>query len=267
MWVRTQPPCWHDDLLKKGYKDPLTPPTPGIQATMASIASVNFHNTIQRLDSEALADTNDEGLHAPTLLEVLDLRYWTMLLDACLHSEEKGMRKLQELFDDLPHILDADDQDVERMAVQTKLIDDALMIANQETKSVTDKGPSQGRSKLMIIGSTPTRDAVAQRPKSLLTRLPIPEDEKDSIIQYCAEIEANQAAADLDKLEASRLGPSVPWLPPRQLEVRLGGLENRMWMHPNINHLAPITIEMWKCWASLSNQEMAIAEKNAVNNE
>ena len=24
-----------------------------------------------------------------------------------------------------------------------------------------------------------------------------------------------------------------------------------MWMHPNINHLAPITVEMWKCWASL----------------
>lgn len=86
---------------------------------MASIANTNFHSTVHRLDSEALADTNDEGLHAPTLLEVLDLRYWTMLLDACLHSEDKGMRKLQELFDDLPHILTADDQDYERMTVQT----------------------------------------------------------------------------------------------------------------------------------------------------
>ena len=164
-------------------------------------------------------------------------------------------------------ILAADDQDAERMAVQTKLINDALMIANQEAKSVTDKGTNHGRSKLLIIGSTPTREVVAQRPKSLLTRLPIPEDEKDSIIQYCAEIEANQVAANLDKLETSGLGPSVPWLPPRQLEVCLGGLENRMWMHPNINHLAPITIEMWKCWASLSDQEMAIAVNNVVNNE
>lgn len=267
MFDRAQPPCWHDDLIKKGYKDPLTPPTPGIQATMASIASENFHNTVQRLDTEAMADTNDEGLHAPTLLEVLDLRYWTMLLDSCLHSEEKGMRKLQELFEDLPNILTADDQDIERMAVQTKLIDDALMAANQEGKAVPNNGTTQGKSRLLIIGSTPTRDVVTQRPKSLLTRLPIPEDEKESIIQYCADIEANQAAADLDKLETSGLGPSVPWLPPRQLELRLGGLENRMWMHPNINHLAPITVEMWKCWASLSEQEMTVAVSNAVNNE
>ena len=262
-----QPPSWHDDLIRKGYKDPLTPPTPGIQATMASIASVNFHNTVQKLDLEALSDTNEEGLHAPTLLEVLDLRYWTMLLVACLHSEEKGMRKLQEIFDDLPNILAADDQDAERMAVQTKLIDDALIIANQEKKSGTENGGQQRKSTILIIGSTPERDVVTQRPKSLLTRLPIPEDEKDSIIQYCAEIEANQAAADLDKLEASGIGPSVPWLPPRQLELRLGGLENRMWMHPNINHLAPITVEMWRCWASLSEQEVAEAISNAVNNE
>ena len=262
-----QPPCWHEDLVKKGYKDPLTPPTPGIQATMASIASTNFHTTVQRLDTEAMADTNEEGLHAPTLLEVLDLTFWTMLLDSCLHSEEKGMRKLQELFDDLPNILATDDQDAERMAVQTKLIDEALRSANPEVKNVTEKGVQQRKSTLLVIGGTPTRDVVSQRPKSLLSRLPIPEDEKDSIIQYCAEIFANQAAADLDKLEASGLGPSVPWLPPRQLELRLGGLENRMWMHPNINHLAPITIEMWKCWASLSDQEIAICISNAVNNE
>ena len=234
---------------------------------MASIASTNFHNTVQRLDSEALADINDEGLHAPTLLEVLDLRYWTMLLDSCLHSEEKGMRKLQELFDDLPNILAADDQDSERMAMQTKLIDEALLSANPEVKNVVDKGTTQGRSTILVIGGSPTRDVVSQRPKSLLSRLPIPADEKESIIQYCAEITANQAAADLDKLEASGLGPSVPWLPPRQLEVRLGGLENRMWMHPNINNLAPITVEMWKCWASLSDQEVAVAISNAVHNE
>ena len=234
MYDRVEPPCWHDDLIKKGYKDPLTPPTPGIQATMASIASENFHSTVQRLDTEALADTNDKGLHAPTLLEVLDLRYWTMLLDSCLHSEEKGMRKLQELFEDLPNILTADNQDIEKMAVQTKLIDDALLAANQEVKAGPNNGSTLGKSKLLIIGSTPSRDVVAQRPKSLLTRLPIPEEEKKSIIQYCAEIEANQAAADMDKLETSGLGPSVPWLPPRQLELRLDGLENRMWMHPNI---------------------------------
>lgn len=179
----------------------------------------------------------------------------------------ENFHKLQELFDDLPHILTADDQDTERMAMQTKLIDEALMIANQEAKSGSENGVIQGKSKLLIIGSTPTKDVVAQRPKSLLTRLPILEDEKESIIQYCAEIEANQAAADLDKLETSGLGPSVPWLPPRQLELRLGGLENRMWMHPNINHLAPITVEMWKCWASLSEQDVAAAISNAVNNE
>lgn len=262
-----QPPCWHEDLVKKGYKDPLTPPTPGIQATMASIASVQFHTTVQRMDTEAMADTNEEGFHAPTLLEILDLTYWTMLLDACLHSEEKGLRKLQELCDDLPNILAADDQDSDRMAIQTKLIDDALLLANPEVKSITEKGSNQTKSTILVIGDSPKRDVVTQRPKSLLTRLPIPADEKDAIFQYCADIAANQMAADRDKLEASGLGPSVPWLPPRQLELRLGGLENWMWMHPNINHLAPITVDMWKCWASLSEQEVAVCISNAINNE
>ena len=212
-----QPPCWHDDLVKKGYKEPLAPPTPGIQATMASIASADFHATVQRLDTKPIADTNKEGLHVPTLLEVLDLRYWTMLLDACLHSKEKSLRKLQELFDDLPNILATDDQDSERMVVQTKLIDDALLSANPEVKNPLENGSNQAKSKLLVIGGTPTRDVVSQCPKSLLTRLPIPEDEKDSILQYCADIAANQAAADLDKLEASGLGPLVPWLPPKHL--------------------------------------------------
>lgn len=120
---------------------------------------------------------------------------------------------------------------------------------------------------MLIIGCTSTRDAVHQRPKLLLTQLPIPEDDKEAIIQYCAEIEANQAVADLDKLEASGMGPYVPWLPPRQLELHLGGLENRMWMHPNINHMAPINVEMWKCWASLSDQEIATTIAQAENNE
>jgi hypothetical protein len=262
-----QPPTWHEDLLKKCYGELPSPPTPGIQATMASIASEAFHSTVQRLDNEALLDTNDEGLHAPTLLEVLDLRYWTMLLDACLHSEEKGLQKLQQLYEDLPNILAADDQDCERMAIQSKMIDEALMSANQEKQKTAATGTKTGKSTLLVIGGTPTRDVVNQRPPSLLTRLPIPEEEKESIIQYCAEIEACQAAADLDKLEASGMGPSVPWLPPRQLELRLGGLENRMWMHPNINHLAPITVEMWKCWASLSEQELSTAIAHAENNE
>ena len=218
---------------------------------MASIASENFHNMVQRLNNEALADTNEGGLHAPTLLEVLDLRYWTMFLDACLHSEEKGMRKLQELFEDLPHILTADDQDCERMAAQTKLIDEVLLLANQEVKNLAENGANHGKNKLLIIGNTPARDMIQQRPKSLLTRLLIPDDEKDSIIQYCAEIKATQAATDFDELEASGLGPSMPWLLLRQLELRLGGLEKKLLMHPNINHLAPITVEMWKCWASL----------------
>ena len=97
-----------------------------------------------------------------------------MLLDVCLHSEEKGMHKLQELFEDLPHILTADDQDCERMAVQTKLIDETLLLAYQEVKNVAENGANHKKNKLLIIGSTPTWDVIQQCPKSLLTRLPNP---------------------------------------------------------------------------------------------
>lgn len=190
-----------------------------------------------------------------------------MLLDACLTSNEKGLLKLQQLFEDLPNILNSDDVDCERMAIQIKLMDDALCAANQEPNKRNDMMQMNTKSKLLVISSTPTRDAIQQRPRSFLSWLPIPKDKKDPILQFCADIQASQEAADLDKLESSGLGLSIPWLPPRQLGLRLGGLENRMWMHPNINHLAPITLEMWKCWASLSDEEVAMAVSYASSNE
>lgn len=79
-------------------------------------------------------------------------------MQACLHSEETGMLKLQQIFnEDLPNILTADDQDNERMAMQTKKIDDALMTANQEVKNDTDAVQKNSRSKLLVIGSTVTQ--------------------------------------------------------------------------------------------------------------
>lgn len=146
-------------------------------------------------------------------------------------------------------------------------MDEPLQAANQQSKNQSNTSQANTKSKLLVIGSTPTRDALQERLRSLLACLPIPKDEKDSILQFCVDIQASQAAADLDKLEASSMGPSIPWLLPRQLELRLGGLENRMWMHPNINHLAPISLEMWKFWASLSEKEIAKAILYASSNE
>ena len=88
-----------------------------------------------------------------------------MLLDAFLHSKEKGTMKLQWIFENIPNILTADDRDSERMAVQTNMIDDALGAANREVKNNIDSSQNNAKSKLLVLGSTPTHDMVRQRPK------------------------------------------------------------------------------------------------------
>ena len=65
-----------------GYGEPLYVPAPAIQATIACIADPKFHEFIQIADKNAMADQDEEGVHAPLLLATLDLSHWTALMNA-----------------------------------------------------------------------------------------------------------------------------------------------------------------------------------------
>jgi hypothetical protein len=63
-------------MIALGYKEPLPPPIPGVQATLAAINPAEIHSFIQESDLSSINSTNDEG--EPTLLlTVLDLSQWT----------------------------------------------------------------------------------------------------------------------------------------------------------------------------------------------
>ena len=64
--------AWHPDLLAMGYKDPLPPPIPGIQATLAAINLVEVHQFIQDSDLTAMNSAGEDGEN-PLLLTVVDL--------------------------------------------------------------------------------------------------------------------------------------------------------------------------------------------------
>ena len=73
-------PCWHPDLSKIGYKEPLPPPILGVQATLAAINPMEVHQFIQNSDLAAINSAGDEG-EPPLLLTVLDLSQWTRVFE------------------------------------------------------------------------------------------------------------------------------------------------------------------------------------------
>jgi len=54
-------PTWHPDMQALGYKEPLPPPIPGVQATLAAINPAEIHRYIQENDLAAINNSNEEG--------------------------------------------------------------------------------------------------------------------------------------------------------------------------------------------------------------
>lgn len=58
--------------------------------------------------------------------------------------------------------------------------------------------------------------------------------------------------------------PFVPISPPRFIEWETSKVDCCMWRIPNINNLAPLSIDMWQSWASLSSDDIARCRANAL---
>ena len=80
-------------MAKLGYKEPLFAPSPVVQVTLAAIKEPEIHAFIQSTDLSSLADKDEDGEHAPLLLEVLDLSHWLAIMNASLEKKEDGLSK------------------------------------------------------------------------------------------------------------------------------------------------------------------------------
>ncbi|CAM6086915.1 unnamed protein product [Calypogeia fissa] len=59
--------------------------------------------------------------------------------------------------------------------------------------------------------------------------------------------------------------PYIPVLPPRHLEWECSKEDGCMWKIKNINNLAPISIDMWQAWGTVSDAEVLRCWERALN--
>ena len=107
-----------------GYKSPLLPPIPAIQATLSAIQNNKIHDFIQQYDTAALEAAGDESESAVLLLTILDLSLWTWVFEFAnsrvLADRQKALDRLREFHDILPKLVSRDFEELELAEENTK---------------------------------------------------------------------------------------------------------------------------------------------------
>lgn len=236
-----------------GYKEPLPAPSPAVQAVLAMIGDMDVHEYIREKDDAALLDVDDEGEHAPLLLNTLDLSHWTSIMIAATVDKAKGLARLQEAHARLSDILEQDEAEFVEAGRNTVAVDKAIRAANPHE----DWG-----SRLPATELASSDKAASLHP--LLARMNMTPEHKSAIQEYSEAIQATQTEKDLAALEANRKGHAIPLVPGRAVEEQLASKHHRMWCLRNINLIAPITTPMYKVYANLTDSEVAVCEKRAL---
>lgn len=86
-------------------------------------------------------------------------------------------------------------------------------------------------------------------------------DKRVAFLECIDGAHSSQKEYDESKAEGE---PFVPLTPPRFIEWESSKVDCCMWRIPNINNLAPLSIEMWKSWASLSAADVTQCRTNAL---
>ena len=254
-----QPLSSHMDLISLGYGDPLLMPTLAVQATIACVSDMEFHEFIQTSDKVALANTDDKGAHALLLLSVLDLSHWTALMNVVTADKVASLTRLKQAQQSLASILDQDEADLDEANRNTCAVEAYLRAANPH-EDWTKEIPAP-----TVNLNDPTNSDCTVKLHPLLSRLNIAPSHKTAIEDLSENIVNTQSEVTWEKLEASSKGPSIPFLPPRAVEELLATRSHRTWYVNNINLLAPITTPMWKMWSNMVDREVKVCEDRALN--
>lgn len=219
---------------------------------MAGISSASIHEFIFEHDRAALIDCDEDGEHAPLLLATLNLSQWTFILAVTIKkSAELGLERLKLAQAELPAILDAENEELELATQNAKLVEIAMRRANPHETSMC---------------STPTIGMAASAPHPLLCGIIIPQAQQAALEDLVSAIQTSQEEIDLSQLTSSGNGPEIPFTPARSIEYDVSQKGHRCWALPNINLLAPISIDMWRTWINLSPNEVEALKTNVVHN-
>ena len=246
--------AWSEELKKLGYELPLPAPIPAVQTTLAAIDMPEFHSCVQELDTAAINDVDEEGVHAPLLLDTLDLAAWTSLFVLTTADRPKTIERIRCAQSKLPDLLIEDETEAVRSAQLAQKIESILKLANEDALTVDAARTVLGPEQLTTADSHP-----------LLAKMNISEADKSALEDFSEGIQSSQAEKHKHTMVASK-GPVVPLKPPRSVELLVTDFQHRMWAIGNTNLLAPISIPMWKVWAGFSDQEVECCKKQALNN-
>lgn len=250
--------AWCEDLVKLGYAPPLPAPIPAVQSTIAAINIPEFHSYIQEADLAAIGDTDDEGLHAPLLLDSLDLAAWTSLFVLATTDSVKAVSRLKVAQTRLADLLCEDEAEADRSALLAQKVESVLKLANADELTAETASAVAGH----ISGSGAGAGTVAH---PLLAKLTISAADMSALENFSDDIQMSQAEKHKNTMIASK-GPVVPIKPNRSVELLVADYQHRMWAIGNTNLIAPISIPMWKAWAGFSDQEVENCKKQAFNN-
>lgn len=242
--------AWHAELQELGYKDPLPAPSPAVQATLASLDAPAIHKFILQQDLTALQDVDEEGEHAPLFLSTLDLSQWTRILAFAIKDKDKALDELKTAHGQLASILEYEAEELELAIANTRIVDAALKQAN----------PHEGSKASSSFLTSSSQDS-----HPLFAGLKIAPAHRAVLEDLASSIQLSQSEKDAAQLQASGRGPTVPFTPHRSVEDQVALKNHQCWKLPNINLLAPITVNMWKTWADISIEEMKVLESNAIH--
>ena len=246
--------AWHEDLTKLGYGPPLPAPIPAVQTTLTAIDVPEFHRCVQELDATALNDVDEEGGHAPLLLDTLDLAAWTSLFVLATADQTKTVARLRSAQAKLPDLLLEDELEAVKSAQLAQKIESILKLANEDELTVDAARTVLGPEAMELTDTHP-----------LIAKLNISAADKSALEDFSEGIQSSQAEKHRNTMVASK-GPIVPLKPPRCVELLVTDYQHRMWAIGNTNLMAPISIPMWKTWAGFSEQEVDCCKKQALNN-
>jgi hypothetical protein len=246
--------AWSEELKKLGYELPLPAPIPAVQTTLAAIDMPEFHCCVQELDTAAINDVDEEGGHAPLLLDTLDLAAWTSLFVLATADRPKTVERIRCAQNKLSDLLIEDETEAVRSAHLAQKIESILKLANEDALTVDTARTVLGPEQLTTTDTHP-----------LLAKMNISEADKSALEDFSEGIQSSQAEKHRNTMVASK-GPVVPLKPPRSVELLVTDFQHRMWAIGNTNLMAPISIPMWKAWTGFSDQEVECCKKQALNN-
>ena len=134
-WLTSQnnkEPVWASELAAMGYGPPLPAPIPTVQTTLSAIDSPDIHRFIQESDNAALANDEDEGGHAPLLLDSLDLALWTSLFITATTDPAKTLANIKSAHTRLGDLLVQDEAEATKAIGTCSMIEETLRLANND---------------------------------------------------------------------------------------------------------------------------------------